>query len=107
MATRRKVRLGRRITDARNRKQVNAIRKHKEMDRRDARMMAAAKAGSLPYTPDVMSWLSRTLGVLSGLAGATPRSVRIGRRCSTGRISNRRCGSSWYQYAVEAHSFAR
>ena len=61
MATRRKVRLGRRITDARNRKQVNAIRKHKEMDRRDARMMAAAKAGSLPYTPDVMSWLSRKL----------------------------------------------
>lgn len=61
MATRRKVRLNRRITDARTQQRVNAIGKHKERARRDARMMEIIKAGSLPYTPDVMSWLSRKL----------------------------------------------
>ena len=35
--------------------------KASERVRRDARMAAKLKAGSLPYTPVVMSWLSRRL----------------------------------------------
>ena len=35
--------------------------KSKERARRDARMVEKLKGGSLPYTPAVMSWLSRTL----------------------------------------------
>ncbi len=44
-------------TNARNR-----IVKDKERARRDARMMAKIKAGSLPYTTVVMNWLSQKLG---------------------------------------------
>ncbi len=57
----RRDRLDTRLSDAKTQKRVNAIRKGKENARRDARMMEAVKGGSLPYTPDVMSWLSRTL----------------------------------------------
>lgn len=39
----------------------NRKRKFPERARRDARMLARIQAGSLPYTPDVMSWLSRKL----------------------------------------------
>jgi len=39
----------------------NRINKGKERVRRDARMIAKLQAGSLPYTPVVMSWLSRKL----------------------------------------------
>lgn len=39
----------------------NRIVKTDERARRDARMVAKLKAGSLPYTPAVMSWLSRQL----------------------------------------------
>ncbi|MFQ5591748.1 MAG: hypothetical protein ACE5HE_11330 [Phycisphaerae bacterium] len=39
----------------------NRVLKGKERARRDARMLAKIKAGSLPYTPVVMSWLSRQL----------------------------------------------
>jgi len=42
-------------------KVVNRVYKDKERDRRDARMMAMVKAGKLPYSPMVMSWLSRKL----------------------------------------------
>ena len=42
-------------------KPAKAAKKGKEADRRDARMAAVVKAGSPPYTPDVMSWLSRKL----------------------------------------------
>lgn len=39
----------------------NSRRKLPERARRDARMLARVKADSLPYTPDVMSWLSAKL----------------------------------------------
>ncbi len=41
---------------------VNKQRKQPERLRRDARMAERVKAGSLPYTPEVMSWLSAKLG---------------------------------------------
>jgi hypothetical protein len=46
---------------ARLAKPAKAAKKHAERARRDARMTAVVKAGSPPYTPDVMSWLSRKL----------------------------------------------
>ena len=42
----------------------NGIVKAKERVRRDARMVEKVKSGSLPYSPAVMSWLSRKLDVL-------------------------------------------
>lgn len=50
-----------RQADAKKTRAFNAKFKDKETRRRDARMLAAVKAGKLPYTPDVMSWLSRQL----------------------------------------------
>jgi hypothetical protein len=57
----RRERLDRRQADAAVQKGVNAVRKAAESTRRDARMLDIIKKGSLPYTPDVMSWLSRKL----------------------------------------------
>lgn len=51
----------RRRTDAAETKGVNTVRKDKERARRDARMMEMVRKGSLPYSPTVMSWLSRKL----------------------------------------------
>jgi hypothetical protein len=42
-------------------RQRNGIRKIKERARRDERMTELVKAGKLPYTPPVMSWLSAKL----------------------------------------------
>jgi hypothetical protein len=36
----------------------NGVRKTKERTRRDERMTAMVKAGQLPFTPPVLSWLS-------------------------------------------------
>ncbi len=47
--------------DAAETKARNVIVKTKEKSRRDARMMETVKSGSLPYTPAVMSWISRKL----------------------------------------------
>ena len=47
--------------DAVKAKATNKVSKTAERVRRDARMMAKVNGGSLPYTPDVMSWLSRKL----------------------------------------------
>lgn len=52
--------------DAAKAKRVNSVKKGKERIRRDERMRAKLKAGSLPYTPVVMSWLSRELDKPSG-----------------------------------------
>ena len=41
---------------------INGARKSKEQARRTSRMMAKLQAGSLPYTPGVMSWLTNELG---------------------------------------------
>lgn len=42
-------------------KAVNVKRKTVERTRRDGRMLARIQSGTLPYTPDVLSWLSRQL----------------------------------------------
>ena len=47
--------------DAAEARAVNRVLKGKERDRRDVRMIEKIKAGSLPYGPAVMSWLSRKL----------------------------------------------
>jgi hypothetical protein len=39
-------------------RRTNGMRKTKERDRRDARMIEIIKKGKLPYIPSVMSWLS-------------------------------------------------
>jgi hypothetical protein len=51
-----------RRAEASQTRKVNKARKVPERARRDARMMARVKSGSLPYTPEVMSWLSAKLG---------------------------------------------
>ncbi len=55
---RRSERLRIRKTDAQVTKTFNRVHKTRERARRDARMIQTINAGSLPYTPDVMSWLS-------------------------------------------------
>ncbi len=40
----------------------NKIVKGKERSRRDERMLEKIKTGSPPYTPTVMSWMSRKVG---------------------------------------------
>jgi hypothetical protein len=47
--------------DAKDTWERNQRRKIPETARRDARMLARIKEDELPYTPDVMSWLSRKL----------------------------------------------
>jgi hypothetical protein len=42
-------------------RRTNGMRKSKERDRRDARMLEIVKKGQLPYLPSVMSWLSAKL----------------------------------------------
>ena len=59
---RRKQRFDLRQSIATATKRVNGHRKGKEQARRRSRMMAKLEAGSLPYTPGVMSWLSDELG---------------------------------------------
>ena len=44
---------------------TNLVRKARERTRRDARMLERVKSGTLPYAPEVMSWLSRQLGIPS------------------------------------------
>ncbi len=58
---RRSERLRMRKSDAQVTKTANRVHKTRERARRDARMLETIKAGSLPYTPDVMSWLSVSL----------------------------------------------
>ena len=59
---RRKQRFDLRQSVAAATKRVNGARKGKEQIRRRSRMMAKLEAGSLPYTPGVMSWLTDELG---------------------------------------------
>ena len=51
----------RRRSDAIETRAVNRLVKAAERARRDGRMQVKINAGTLPYTPPVMSWLSRTL----------------------------------------------
>ena len=61
----RKLRRHHRRTDALQTRAENTILKNKERSRRDARMIEKIRGGSLPYSPIVMSWLSRKLGAKS------------------------------------------
>ncbi len=61
----RKLRREHRRSDALATRAENGALKAKERARRDARMVERIKGGSLPYSPDVMSWLSRKLGARS------------------------------------------
>jgi len=60
------MRLARRQADALATKAGNKGRKIAARTRRDTRMMAKIGTGNLPYTPDVMSWLSRKLDKPAG-----------------------------------------
>ncbi len=47
--------------EAKETKAKNRVFKDAERDRRKARIIAKAKSQKFPYTPAVMSWLSREL----------------------------------------------
>ena len=61
--------------DAAETKARNEIIKGKERVRRDRRMLEKVKAGSLPYTPAVMSWLSRKVGKPAG--SIAPEDIKV------------------------------
>lgn len=74
MKTGRKLRKFQRKTDAIATKASNGVTKSKERARRDARMISKLKAGAPPYTPPVMSWLSRQLDKPSNKI--TPKEIK-------------------------------
>jgi hypothetical protein len=57
----RRIRREQRREDMAESRHRNGIRKSKERDRRDSRMMEVIKKGKVPYTPPVLSWLSARL----------------------------------------------
>lgn len=57
----RRDRLDTRIADQKVSRRVNGKQKNAERVRRQQRLVAKLKAGSLPYTPTVMSWLSAAI----------------------------------------------
>jgi hypothetical protein len=57
----RRIRREQRQVDMAESKHRNGILKAKERQRRDARMKELLKKGKLPYTPPVLSWLSKQL----------------------------------------------
>lgn len=57
----RRIRREQRRVDMAESRHRNGIRKTKERDRRDARMLETVKKGKLPFTPPIMSWLSSKL----------------------------------------------
>ena len=54
----RRIRREQRQADMAESRLRNGVRKVKERERRDARMLETVKNGKLPYTPPVLSWLS-------------------------------------------------
>ena len=61
MAHRRAVRFALRLKDSRATRAVNSVRKTKERARRRARILEVLRSGRGPFSPTVMSWLSREL----------------------------------------------
>jgi len=57
----RRIRREQRQVDMAESRHRNGIRKAKERDRRQIRMLEIVKKGQLPYTPPVLSWLSAKL----------------------------------------------
>jgi len=61
----RRDRLNKRQARATVTRQENSLKKLKERNRRDEQMRAILKKGTFPYTPAVMSWASKQLGIKS------------------------------------------
>lgn len=57
----RRIRREQRQVDMAESRHRNGIRKSKERERREVRMTALIKAGTFPYTPAIMSWISAQL----------------------------------------------
>jgi hypothetical protein len=62
----RRIRREQRQVDMARSRRVNGMLKTKERVRRDTRMLGLLKAGKLPYTPTILSWLSAKLDKPSG-----------------------------------------
>ena len=63
----RRIRREQRRVDMAESRLRNGILKVKETKRRNERMLAVVKKGKLPFTPPVMSWLSRQINKPSRL----------------------------------------
>lgn len=57
----RRIRREQRQQDMAESRRVNGMRKMKERERRQLRMVEIIKKGKLPYTPAIMSWISAQL----------------------------------------------
>jgi hypothetical protein len=57
----RRIRREQRAVDMAESRRVNSKYKDKERARRDIRMLGLVKAGKMPFTPPIMSWLSAKL----------------------------------------------
>jgi len=57
----RRIRREQRQVDMATSRRENGMRKTKERERRDARMVEILKKGKYPYTPSIRSWLSARL----------------------------------------------
>ena len=62
----RRIRREQRQVDMAESRRVNSKYKDKERVRRDDRMMGLVKAGKMPYTPAILSWLSSRLDKPAG-----------------------------------------
>ena len=62
----RRIRREQRREDMAHSRRTNGMRKMKERARRETRMLEIIQKGKLPFTPAVMSWLSRQLDMPSG-----------------------------------------
>jgi hypothetical protein len=49
------------LADQRQSRKDNGMRKTKERNRREKRLLGMVKGGKVPFTPVVMSWLSAAL----------------------------------------------
>lgn len=57
----RRIRREQRQHDMARSRRVNGLKKMKERDRREQRMVELLRKGKMPYTPTLRSWLSATL----------------------------------------------
>ena len=57
----RRDRLNKRIANAISTRRKNSLSKAAQQNRQEQQMLTILKQGQLPYTPSVMSWLSRKL----------------------------------------------
>jgi hypothetical protein len=62
----RRIRREQRQVDMARSRRVNGMLKMKERVRRESRMIGLLKAGKLPYTPSILSWLSAHLDKPAG-----------------------------------------